>query len=96
MLLQAKRYKTAEDTFNRAIDILNSDSENILNDANDNIPANKGLAKTLILQNKFEEAAQFLSFLNELTDSFDIDADDNDSSEKRKFTAHYSFTNHHT
>jgi tetratricopeptide repeat protein 21B len=78
LLLQAKRYKTAQDVFNKAIEIVNADSESLINDSNDNVPANKGLVKALIMQGKLDDAVQYISFLNDISDSFETSLDDDD------------------
>jgi tetratricopeptide (TPR) repeat protein len=86
LLLLAKRYKTAEEMFSKAIQIIDSDTENLTNESSDGVPANKGLAKALIMQGKIEQASQFITLLNDVSDNFENSLNDEDiSGKKRKY-----------
>lgn len=90
LLLYSHRFKAAEDVFTKANEIIDSDTENLINDHSDSLPANKGLVKTLIKQNKLDQAIQFLSLLNDVAGD-DIGMEDEEGPKRKCVTQiHFS------
>jgi len=94
LLLKSNRLKTAEEVFTKAIEIIDADTENLINDHSESIPANKGLVKALIKQNKVERAVQFLSLLNDVAgDGLDMSLEEEESSTFKHVYSDLKFIN---